>query len=458
MAAKLLSDNQTDTIGSYLAARLVELGVRDYFAVPGDSNLVLLDELLKNQKLRLVGCCNELNAGCAADGYARANGVAACVATYSVGGLSFVNAIAGAYAEDLSVVAISGGPNTNTEPSRQYLHHTLGEISYRYVVEVFQRVTAHAVSIDDPACALQQIDRALDICVSRRKPVYLEIACNLAAWPCSAPKPYVFGAQEVVTSRPALQEAVDRAAGMLNAALKPVLVAGVKLRPHDGREAFARLVETSGYATAVMSNAKGMISEKLPEFIGVYWGAIGSPGVKEVIQSADAVLFAGPLFNDYTTCGYTMLLDRQKMIEVQPDAVVIAGHTYTNVTMKEFLGELAKKVKHNPASLRQFNQTKEETVPEPPMQPSKKLTRRRLFWLAQRVVTSNSAVIAETGDSWFNAIRLPLPEGCRFEIQMQYGSIGWSVGAIMGYAMGAAAMIVRKNCWSLGAASPGPIR
>ncbi len=184
---------------------------------------MLLDELLKNQKLRLVGCCNELNAGYAADGYARANGVAACVATYSVGGLSFVNAIAGAYAEDLSVVEISGGPNTNTEPSRQYLHHTLGEISYRYVVEVFQRVTACAVSIDDPARALQQIDRALDICVSRRKPVYLEIACNLAAWPCSAPKPYVFGAQKVVTSRPALQEAVDRAAGMLNAALKPVL-------------------------------------------------------------------------------------------------------------------------------------------------------------------------------------------------------------------------------------------
>jgi len=30
MATKPLSDHQTDTIGSYLAARLVELGVRDY--------------------------------------------------------------------------------------------------------------------------------------------------------------------------------------------------------------------------------------------------------------------------------------------------------------------------------------------------------------------------------------------------------------------------------------------
>jgi indolepyruvate decarboxylase len=30
---------------------------------------------------------------------------------------------------------------------------------------------------------------------------------------------------------------------------------------------------------------------------------------------------------------------------------------------------------------------------------------------------------------------LRLPEGCRFEIQMQYGSIGWSVGAFLGLAV-----------------------
>jgi TPP-dependent 2-oxoacid decarboxylase len=45
-------------------------------------------------------------------------------------------------------------------------------------------------------------------------------------------------------------------------------------------------------------------------------------------------------------------------------------------------------------------------------------------------------VIAETGDSWFNGVKLSLPEGARFEIQMQYGSIGWSVGATLGYALG----------------------
>ncbi len=52
------------------------------------------------------------------------------------------------------------------------------------------------------------------------------------------------------------------------------------------------------------------------------------------------------------------------------------------------------------------------------------------------MLTPNCTVIAETGDSWFYGMRLKLPEGARFEIQMQYGSIGWAVGATLGYTAG----------------------
>jgi TPP-dependent 2-oxoacid decarboxylase len=33
---------------------------------------------------------------------------------------------------------------------------------------------------------------------------------------------------------------------------------------------------------------------------------------------------------------------------------------------------------------------------------------------------------------------LRLPSGAGFELQLRYGSIGWSVGATLGYALGAA--------------------
>ncbi|WVZ67192.1 hypothetical protein U9M48_016307 [Paspalum notatum var. saurae] len=83
------TSNSSSTLGRHLARRLVQVGVRDVFAVPGDFNLTLLDELMAEPGLRLVGCCNELNAG-----YARARGVGACAVTFTVGGLSVLNAIA----------------------------------------------------------------------------------------------------------------------------------------------------------------------------------------------------------------------------------------------------------------------------------------------------------------------------------------------------------------------------
>ncbi len=47
-------------------------------------NLLLLDQLLKNPQLELVWCCNELNAGYAADGYARARGLGCVITTFTV--------------------------------------------------------------------------------------------------------------------------------------------------------------------------------------------------------------------------------------------------------------------------------------------------------------------------------------------------------------------------------------
>ena len=88
------------TIGSYLANRLAQIGLKHHFVVPGDYNLLLLDQLLSNQEMQQIGCANELNASFAAEGYARANGAAACVVTFSVGALSAFNGIGGAYAED----------------------------------------------------------------------------------------------------------------------------------------------------------------------------------------------------------------------------------------------------------------------------------------------------------------------------------------------------------------------
>ena len=426
----------SSTIGQYLAARLEQIGLKQYFAVPGDYNLVLLDELLKNDKLQMISCCNELNAGYAADGYARATGgPTAVVVTYSVGGLSVLNAAAGAYAEDLPMIVISGGPNTNSTADHEYLHHTLGKVDYRYQWAIFERITAEAVIIHHPAEAPGQIDHAIEAALRHRKPVYLEIACNVPSASVSAPSRRSFAG--VPASNPeSLDKAVEHAADLLNAATKPVLVAGPKIRAFGAEDAFGKLADASGYACAGMPNAKGFVDETHPGYIGTFWASAGTPGCDEIVQSADLSLFAGPIFTDYTTTGHSALLNPSKMIVARSNQVIMPDRTYTDVAIADFLNGLAGKVQPNDASLVAFNRVSEEVAPARESSLDDPVTTRLLFSRIQEMVTPETAIIAETGDSWFNCMRLDLPKGARFEIQMQYGSIGWSVGATLGYALG----------------------
>jgi pyruvate decarboxylase len=424
------------TVGTYLARRLQDAGIGHYFVVPGDYNLILLDELLKNPALKMISCCNELNAGYAADGYARATGgPATAVVTYSVGGLSLINAVAGAYAEDLPLIAISGGPNTNSEAEYEYLHHTLGEVDYRYQCELYKRVTADAVVLHHPSLAADQIDRAIDTAMLRRKPVYIEVASNIANAATSAP--IARGFARSVTSDPAsLAAAVDHVSDVLNAAERPVLVAGGKIRAANAETSVRGFVEVAGYASAVMANAKSFLSEQHESYMGIYWGPVSTPGCGEIVDSADAILFAGPVFTDYTTTGHNLGFDAKKAVIANPISVQVGDTLYSNVRMSDLLEGLKDRVRPNDGAVKAFKRVSDPKPAVAPGTADTPLTVRQLFARIQAMLDGDSALLVETGDSWFNGVDLRLPDGARFEIQLQYGSIGWSVGATLGYALG----------------------
>jgi pyruvate decarboxylase len=424
------------TVGNYLAQRLEEVGVRDYFAIPGDFNLSLLDELLKNPRLKMINCCNELNAGYAADGYAREKGVAALVLTFGVGGLSAVNAVAGAFAEDLPVIVVSGGPNVSSLMENRILHHTLAqpEEGGKFVQSVYKEITAHAVVIREVSTAAFRIDEAIRIALSAQKPVYIEIACNLASATIS--KPNTLALVPTRQSDPgSLQKALKHVAAFLNGARQPVLVAGSRLRAGDSRRAFENLASKCAYGVACMPNAKCFFPENNPQFMGIYWGSASSPGCREVVESSDAYLFAGPIFSDYTTVGFSALIQPARMVEASPERILVEGQVYHGIVLSEFLAGLASKLKSNPTSLDAYLRIKETVHAAPPAASEElSLSTRRLFHHINESLDGTTTIVAETGDSWFNGMDLQLPDGCKFEIQMQYGSIGWSVGAFLGLA------------------------
>ncbi|KAL0719784.1 hypothetical protein Bca4012_069108 [Brassica carinata] len=433
----VVNDSSSATLGRHLAHRLVEIGVSDVFSVPGDFNLTLLDHLIAEPGLNLIGCCNELNAGYAADGYARSRGVGACVVTFTVGGLSVINAIAGAYSEDLPLICIVGGPNSNDYGTNRILHHTIGLSDFRQELTCFEAVTCYQAVVNNLEDAHEQIDKAISMALSESKPVYINISCNLAATPHPTFRndPVPFSLSKKSSNKMSLEAAVKATVEFLNKAVKPVLVGGPKMRMAKASNALVELADASGYPLAVMPSAKSLVPEDHPRFIGTYWGAVSSPFCAEIVESADAYLFAGPIFNDYSSVGYSLLIKKEKAIIVQPERVTVAnGPTFGCVLMNDFITELAKRVKRNGTAYENYHRIFLTQGKPLKSQPKEPLRVNTMFQHVQKMLSSETAVIAETGDSWFNCQKLKLPRGCGYEFQMQYGSIGWSVGATLGYA------------------------
>ncbi|CAN6337333.1 unnamed protein product [Urochloa humidicola] len=428
------------TLGRHLARRLVQIGASDVFAVPGDFNLTLLDYLIAEPGLNLVGCCNELNAGYAADGYARSRGVGACAVTFTVGGLSVLNAIAGAYSENLPVICIVGGPNSNDYGTNRVLHHTIGIPDFSQELRCFQTITCHQAVVNNLEDAHEQIDTAIATALRESKPVYISVSCNLAglSHPTFSREPVPLFISPRLSNKANLEYAVEAAAEFLNKAVKPVMVGGPKIRAAKAQKPFAAIADASGYPFAVMPSAKGLVPEHHPRFIGTYWGAVSTTFCAEIVESADAYLFAGPIFNDYSSVGYSLLLKREKAVIVQPDRVVVGnGPAFGCILMGEFLRALAKRLRCNTTA---YDNYRRIFVPDrEPLKgkPDEPLRVNILFKHIKGMLSGDTAVVAETGDSWFNCQKLRLPEGCGYEFQMQYGSIGWSVGATLGYAQAA---------------------
>ncbi len=419
------------TIGGYLVQRLEEVGLRHVFGVPGDYVLGFMDRLVDSPAIELIGTCNELNAGYAADAYARINRVGAVCVTYAVGGFSLLNAVAGAYAERVPLIVISGGPSLEDRRRGLLLHHTLGDFDAQ--VDIFGNVTAAAVVLTDPAQAPAQINDTIVACLRQKRPVFIEIPEDLVDHPC--PKPRPFGFQRPAASDPdALLEAVDEAVTMLRAAKRPAILAGVEIHRFRLRRNVERLIERVGYPFATTLLAKSLITEQHPQFIGVYAGALSVEYARRTIERSDCLLNLGAIMTDVNLGVYTANLDERRLINVNSDKVKIKHHVYPEVQLKDFIDALAMRLpKGRPSRSIRPAARALETHFSP--RPKAAITIARFYERLNHFLDRRSVVIADAGDSFLCAGELVMHDRIGFVCQAFYCSIGFSVPAALGCAL-----------------------
>jgi TPP-dependent 2-oxoacid decarboxylase len=429
------------TVGEYLAQRLVAVGVKHIFGIPGDYVLGLMDVFLENA-LPLIGTCNELNAGYAADAYARLNGVSAVCVTYNVGGLSLLNAVVGAYAELVPLIVISGAPHTAQHQNRLLMHHTTGD--YKLQQTIFSHVTVAAVRVTDPSQAAAQIDSAIAACLRHKRPVYIEIPADLVNQPC-LPSAAV-AIPEIPTSDPdALAEAVAEAAALLSNAEQPVIFAGIEFHRFGIEAKLAHLLEQSGYPIATTILGKSIISEMHPQFIGNYAGALSRDYVRQRVESADCILCLGALMSDMNLGGFTAHLDETKLINANSDKVKIKYHYYSPVHLGDFVDGLTAKLQPKPYESLNIQPAATLLSASFEVEPEQKISNRRFYermnhflgdnTLGNNVLGNHAITIAETGDALVATIDLVMHGNHDFIAQAFYTSIGYAVPACLGAAL-----------------------
>lgn len=418
------------TVGAYLAERLVQIGVRHLFGLPGDFNLGLLDEMLTPSGPAWVGSTNELNAAYAADGYARVGrGPAALVTTYGVGELSALNGIAGSYAENVPVVHIVGMPSRAAMARGAPLHHTFLDGDFRRFERMAREVTV-AQTVLEPATAAAEIDRVLAAALAASLPVYLGVPLDVATAPV----------RDVADPEP-VRVAVSEAAGVeqFRAALAQRLageqgicvLAGPRVHRCGLEHVVADLAELPGVRVASQSGSKALIDEEHRASLGTYMGATTqSAAAREAVDTAPLLVMAGAVQSDFTTGFFTHGYEPAGAVELGIDRARIGYAVYPQVRMEDSLRVLGEEVGRAgfPAA---------EPVPltPPPARPvaDDEPLSHAAFWAAlQHWIAPGSTVLAEAGTAFYGALDLRLPRESDLLGSPVWSSIGFTLPAVLG--------------------------
>lgn len=419
------------TVASYLLTRLKEAGLKHAFGVPGDYVLTFMDRLISSG-ITFIGTCNELNAGYAADAYARITGIGCICVTWGVGGFSAMNAVAGAYAEQVPLVVLVGGPRTTERRSSMLLHHSVGDSAT--MQRAYAHITVASVLLDDPDEAPQRIDHALARCLAEKRPVMIEIPTDAVDRRCAAPGPFRAGGRPPSDSA-ALAEGLSEAMSLLSCARNPVILGGVELHRYGLMDEFHRLVEASRLPVATTLLGKTVISEHHPQAIGVYEGALSRQEIRDIVESSDVLLCLGAWMSDINLGVHTGKLEGRRMLLANSGRLKISQHVYEDVWIGDVVSGLADMMPANGLKHPDFTPVSEVLDTCFDAEPGRRLSMRRIMKRINGFIGEDTTVIAETGDSILAAADLVMHHDVGFIGQAFYLSIGYALPATLGAAL-----------------------
>lgn len=283
------------TVAEYVVSRLADLGIGHVFGVPGDFAFPIDNAIVASDRLKWVGCSNELNAAYSADGYARIHGTAALCTTYVVGETSALTGVMGSKAERLPVFHLVGAPSTRLVRTRRAVHHTFGDGELEQF-KALNAVSACACAYLTPDNAIAEMERVISAALSQRQPAYIQIPNDYALMPVvgTPVRGVPLAEAPIFSSQPGeLAAALAAIMARLAKAKSPVILPALTIGRYGLQKELEALLAATGIPYAACPSQKAVISESHPLYLGMYDGAASKPGIREFVEGADLVLNLG---------------------------------------------------------------------------------------------------------------------------------------------------------------------
>jgi indolepyruvate decarboxylase len=333
------------TLTHRLLQALRRRGAAAVFGIPGDFALPLFREIERDGTLPLYTLSHEPGVGFAADAAARlGGGLGVAAVTYGAGAFNLVNAVAGAYAERVPLVVLSGAPGAHEAASGLRLHHQVKALDSQW--RVFEELTVDRARLDDARTAPALIARVLDSALRESRPVYLEIPRDMPARACAPVPAPACTAPDAQVVEACADELLER----LARAQRPLLMAGVEVRRYGLEDEVAELARRLRLPVVTTFMGRGLLADQDVALRGTYLGLAGDPALSAEVEGADGLLLLGAIVSDTNFAVSARRIDLRHAIQALEGRVVMGHHVYPDVPLRDLVAALLRRLPEAPAA------------------------------------------------------------------------------------------------------------
>ena len=416
-----------------VAQALVDHGVDTVFAVLGDGNLFIGENLQRQHGTNLIGATHEANAVCMAEGWAKASGkLGVASVTHGPGLTNTITALVEGVKNETPMLVVAGDTPVENEQHLQNLdQHALVTASGAG----FQPVRNAETIAEDVSTAIRRAH-------SERRPIVLNVPLNIE-W------------DEVeYVSRPPLDpspvrlapdpDQLDTALGIIASSTRPLILAGRGAVKSGAKDALLRLGETLGAPLATSLLGTGYF-EGEPFNLGIH-GTLSHEVAGETLAIADCVIAFGASLNFFTT-DYQTLLAGKRVVHVDIDArhidrhvTVDAGVVGDAAVVASAMNDLLNEAEHKTSSFR-TNELKSRLQAFDPAQAfedksyqgavdPRTLTRR-----LEAGLPKERQVVVDAGRFMLDALTMSVPKPENLVTSHGFGAIGLGMSTAIGAAV-----------------------